>query len=108
CSSFTLQTSYLQGTTNQGTPALWHTTYNKSNFSFLYFGEPNPGSTKVKEWSVFVGYLYLTADTGCSQYGHSPPCFCPTECPNPWNTISSYLSTEMSYINVGSVTSTIQ
>src|SRR5438270_4113757 len=57
---------------------------------------------------MLVGYLYLTADTGCSKYGHSPPCFCPNECPNPWNTIGSYLSTEMSYINVGSVTSTIQ
>ena len=58
--------------------------FNKQSFSFLSYAQSSlPSEQLIGNFSNFVGYMYLTADSGS----------------NPWDTIASYLSTLASYLD---------
>jgi hypothetical protein len=117
-----LTNATLQGTTQNGGP--WHTQYDKNAFSLLLFNETTiPSHNWVQGKSVYVGFMYLTNNTGCGTSPSHPTSDCapfstdPTHncqapnfawCLNPWNTTSSYLKVLASYLNNVPVQSTIQ
>ncbi|MGI0088687.1 MAG: spherulation-specific family 4 protein [Nitrosotalea sp.] len=113
-----LTNSTLQGNTQNGGP--WHTQYDKSKFSFELFNATSlPSQHWVQGKSIYVGFMYLTDNTGCGTSPSHPANYChpfngtngnpcPPWCQNPWNTTSTYLGTLTSYINKSSLLSTIQ
>jgi hypothetical protein len=52
----------------------WHSHYDKSNFSMISYDVSSMNSTYVKLASKYVGYIYVTEQSG----------------PNPWEKLSSY------------------
>lgn len=66
----------------------------KSNFALLSFCVGNPGQTQVGNASNYFGLLYFTNYIGCTST-------------NPWNGISSYLSTLARYLDKPSAMITI-
>ncbi|SMH71421.1 putative spherulin 4 [Candidatus Nitrosotalea okcheonensis] len=77
---------------NPGMPALtdltgWHTSYPKSNFGLIAFGVGSlPIQSTITTDSTYVGYVYITDDV----------------LPNPYDTVPSYLSTEVGMLDTGS------
>jgi hypothetical protein len=66
---------------NSGTPTIaylslaFHTSYPKTEWSFLSYGVPSLNDSFITQASQYVSYLYVTTGTGA----------------NPWGTIPSYL-----------------
>jgi hypothetical protein len=81
---------------NPGMPALsnlggWHTSYTKSNFGLIGFGVSSlPNQSTITADSAYVSYMYITDDT----------------LPNPYDTVPSYLSTEVGMLDTGSTSTT--
>src|SRR5437867_506620 len=80
---------------NAGLPALsdlggWKTSYSKSNFSYMAFGVSLPSQSWITSTASYVSYIYITNDN----------------LTNPYDTVPSYLGTEVADLDTGSTVST--
>jgi len=73
----------LPTTTNLGG---WHTSYAKTNFSYMAYGVSLPSLSYVTSTSSYVSYIYITNDGG----------------DNPYDTVPSYFGTEVADLDTGS------
>ena len=88
------KTSDLQGS------SFWRASYDKHNFSFQSYNQSSLASSAViGNASNYVGFMYVTDNTGC---GGSPTSSCTSTNLNPWNTTSTYINTLATYLNKSS------
>ncbi len=64
----------------------WHTSYSKTNFSYIAYGVSLPSLSYITSSSSNVSYIYITNDGGS----------------NPYDTVPSYFGTEVADLDTGS------
>jgi hypothetical protein len=70
----------------------WHQSYSKYNFALIEFDQPQLSALYVQQAAQYVGWMYLTDNTGCT--GQVPYGWCGLDVTNPYNTLPSYLRAE--------------